>query len=401
MHPVKLLQNLFEKASIKSHKKRFNCVFDVVLSLVEGRKLWISDLGRNIKNKTTAKHNIKKVDSLIGNEGLHSERLSYYKFLSSLLLSAKKRPVIIVDWSPVSGDCKHYFLRASIASSGRALTLYEEVHELKYYANPKVHKLFLDKLQSILPDEIKPIMITDAGFRNTWFSLVLDKGWDFVGRLRYNTFIQMENKTEWENVRTLHPLARKTPIYFGKALIARQNPLEAHIYLISDSTKGRFKKTKHGKKCHSSNSNKYAKSSKEPWVLVSSLKNNSFAASNVIKLYRLRMQIESSFRDIKNKRHGFRLPESGTKNIKRLENLLLIALLAMMVAWLAGQVAINKEWHFQIQANTVRKSAVLSIFFIGLHVLRNLKFYKLNKTELIKAIVPIKEAIAEGLFYSV
>ena len=50
MHPVKLLQNLFEKACIKSHKKRVNCIFDVVSSLLDGRKLWISSLGRSIKN---------------------------------------------------------------------------------------------------------------------------------------------------------------------------------------------------------------------------------------------------------------------------------------------------------------------------------------------------------------
>ncbi|HFF3631523.1 hypothetical protein OQJ02_11835 [Legionella sp. PATHC032] len=55
------------------------------------------------------------------------------------------------------------------------------------------------------------------------------------------------------------------------------------------------------------------------------------------------MQIEGAFKDIKNKRYGFRLPESGTKSIERLENLILIALLATVVAWLAGQVAISNK----------------------------------------------------------
>jgi hypothetical protein len=88
-----------------------------------------------------------------------------------------------------------------------------------------------------------------------------------------------------------------------------------------------------------------------------------------MKLYKLRMQIESAFKDIKNKRYGFRLPESGTKDIMRLENLILVALLAMVATWLAGQVGLINKWQYQIQANTVRDVAVLSITFLGLHIL--------------------------------
>ena len=45
------------------------------------------------------------------------------------------------------------------------------------------------------------------------------------------------------------------------------------------------------------------------------------------------MQNERAFKGIKNKRYRFRLPESGTKSIKRLENLILIALIATDVAY--------------------------------------------------------------------
>lgn len=107
------------------------------------------------------------------------------------------------------------------------------------------------------------------------------------------------------------------------------------------------------------------------------------------------MQIEASFKDIKNKRYGFRLPESGTKQVRRLENLILIAFLATVAVWLAGQVAINNKWHYQIQANTVRDQSVLSVAFIGLHILRNLLFYEVNESDLFDAIKPIQNSVID------
>lgn len=395
MHAVKLLQRLIEKSCPESHQKRVDCVFAVVTSLINGGKLWISALGRGIQNQTTAKHNIKKVDTLVGNERLHQERQMYYTFLSREWIGSKKRPIIIIDWSPVSGDCKHYFLRASLTGVGRTLTLYEEVHELKYYANPEIHKQFLNQLNDVLPAECRPIIVTDAGFRNTWFSLILQQGWDFIGRLRYNTFVKINGNSSWQNVRTLHTQARNTPKCLGKVSVARDNPLEVIMYLVLEKNKGRFKKTKHGKKCISSNSNKYSKAAKEPWVLVTSLKQTSATAKKVVKLYKFRMQIEASFKDIKNKRYGFRLPESGTKTVQRLENLILIAFLATAAIWLAGQAAINNQWHYQMQANTVRDQAVLSIAFIGLHVLRNLVFYQLNEQQLLDSFPPIQNRVID------
>lgn len=395
MHAVKLLQTMLEKSCPKIHQKRQDCLFEVVTSLINCGKLWISALGRGIHNKTTAKHNIKKVDTLVGNDRLHQEKQMYYNYLSSLWIGNKKRPMIIIDWSPISGDCAHYFLRASVTGIGRALTVYEEVHELKYYANPKVHKQFLSKLNDILPKGCRPIIITDAGFRNTWFSLVLQQGWDFIGRLRYNTFVKMNADSDWENVRTLHSQATRTPKFLGRVSVARGNPLEVNMYIVLKKKKGRFKKTRQGKKCISSNSNKYSKSAREPWVLITSLKTNNTMAKKVIKLYKFRMQIESSFKDIKNKRYGFRLPESGTKNVKRIENLMLIALLATAAVWLAGQVAINNKWHYQIQANTVRDQAILSIAFIGLHILRNLLFYEISQSELLSAIQTIQHRVMD------
>jgi hypothetical protein len=392
MHAVKLLQKNIEKSCSIRHKKRSQCLFDVVLSLINCGKLWISALGRGMANQTTPKHNIKKVDALIGNKKLHKERDGLYSYVAKTWIGTLKRPVIIIDWSPVAADCKHHFLRASVTGIGRAMTLYEEVHAQKYYANTNIHKHFLRKLSTILPRECKPIIITDAGFRNTWFSQITALGWDFVGRVRHQTLIKIED-SEWTDVRQLHPKATATPKYLGQVTVAKANPIDMHLYTFREKSKGRIKKTIQGEKCRSSNSKKYAKGAKEPWVLVTSLPQHHTTAKKVMKLYKLRMQIESAFKDIKNKRYGFRLPESGTKDIMRLENLVLVALLAMVSTWLAGQVGLINKWQYQIQANTVRDVAVLSITFLGLHILRNTKCYKIKKKELSDALFYIRESI--------
>jgi len=393
MHAAILLQTLTEKSCPSVHKKRSDCLFDVVTALIDSGQLWISALGRTIRNKTTAKHNIKKVDTLVGNEKLHRDRKSYYTYMATTLIGSKKRPLIIVDWSPVQGDCAHNFLRASVTGNGRSLTLYEEVHELKDYANNKVHKNFLNNLAEVIPADCQPIVITDAGFRNPWFRLILDLGWDFVGRLRHNTKLKLEDNNDWHGATSLHSRATATAKYLGSAIVAKSNPLKMNLYIMLGKKKDRVKKTKLGKKSESTNSKKYAKSAKEPWVIVTSLPHRHGSPNKIMKVYKFRMQIEESFRDLKDKRYGFRLPESGTKNVKRLENLLLIALLATFAIWLAGQVAIKNKWHYQLQANTVRDKAVLSIAFIGIQVLRNLNRYKLSRAQLQEAVGSLQELV--------
>jgi hypothetical protein len=137
--------------------------FEVVGSLIDCGKLWISALGRGLKNQTTAKHNIKKVDTLVGNRKLHDERDCLNNYVATTFIGTKTRPIIIVDWSPVSVDCKHYFLRVSVAGIGRSMTIYEEVHPQKNYANNTIH-----------PENCRPIVVTDAGFRNTCLGLLLN-----------------------------------------------------------------------------------------------------------------------------------------------------------------------------------------------------------------------------------
>ena len=103
--------------------------------------------------------------------------------------------------------------------------------------------------------------------------------------------------------------------------------------------------------------------------MATSLPERSKLAKKVVATYRLRMQIEEAFRDLKSTRFGLSLELHLTYQVKRLQVLLLIAMLAFLVAWLIGKAMELTKQHRQYQANTVKDRLVLSTVFIGLRVI--------------------------------
>ena len=118
-----------------------------------------------------------------------------------------------------------------------------------------------------------------------------------------------------------------------------------------------------------SKSRKHAVGQREPWLLATSLDTNSTLAKKVVQIYRLRMQIEEGFRDVKSHRFGLSMTYHRTASVERLQVLLLIATLALMVLWLLGMAVMLLKQHYQFQANSVRHKKVLSIIFIGLQMM--------------------------------
>ena len=82
------------------------------------------------------------------------------------------------------------------------------------------------------------------------------------------------------------------------------------------------------------------------------------------------MQIEEAFRDLKSHKYGFGFEDAYSRSNKRIEILLLIAMLASFIAYLIGYIAEIKNLQFQFQANSIRKHRVLSLFFLGCQVVK-------------------------------
>jgi hypothetical protein len=178
MYALQVLHKKLASACPYIHQKRLAILLFATHALLIGQRLSLTQLGRHLVSKALVKHNIKRIDRLLGNEHLHRERRQIYQFLSNELLKGRSQPMLIIDWSELTTDGDYHMLRASIPVGGRALTIYEEAHPEKHLGNRKVQKRFLNTLQTLLPETCCPIVVTDAGFRNPWFKAVRALGWD-------------------------------------------------------------------------------------------------------------------------------------------------------------------------------------------------------------------------------
>lgn len=350
------------------HKSRLNTLIVLVESLFHAKFFSLTGLGRALITDAQERSAIKRVDRFIGNKNLQRERLSIYSTMCQLIVGHSLSPIIIVDWSTIPNQPYH-LLRAALVTTGRALTLYEEVHPEKKYTNPKVHLRFLMKLKSMLNDNVKPIIVSDAGFSTPWFQAVLGLGWNYVGRIRGNKLYRYQGGLAWEKITSLHGDATTTPTCLGAIELCKEHSFKTILYRYKGKALGRKNKSKRGNIKQTNQSKKHAKGNREPWLLVSSLPLTHNIANKVIKIYSLRMQIEEGFRDLKSTQYGFGFEHVNTRHIYRLNIFFLIAMLTTYLAWLCGWLAEKQNLQAEYQANSVKKRRVLSLFYLGCRII--------------------------------
>ena len=182
MHLGKLLHKTFSNTAGIVDKRNHCTLMKTVETLCQHKFLSIAALGRKLKSNAKVKHNIKRIDRLFGNPRVQHSRYHYYQEITRRIIGQIRRPCVTIDWSGLTPCGEFHLLRAAVPVKGRAMTIYEQSFRECEYMKQSVHKDFLITLKSILPSDCKPIIVTDAGFRNPWFKLVLKFGWDFVGR---------------------------------------------------------------------------------------------------------------------------------------------------------------------------------------------------------------------------
>lgn len=375
MQAQTVLHKLLKNTCPTMHKMRREALETTVMAALIGRRLTVTDIGRSIRSQTSHKHNIKRADRLLSNTHLQREAIPLSQSLCHQLLGAHRRPVILVDWSDMDDHKQHFVLRAALALDRRGVTLYEEVHTTKTKEKLATHRRFLSQLKALLPVHCEPIVVTDAGFRTTWFQLVSALGWDWVGRVRNRHYMRWIQGGRWFDAKRCYSWASPRPKHLGKGVLTVRNKLPCQFVVVKTKEKGRKHKTRFGETAENAYSRKKAAAQREPWLLATSLPDSSKLAKQVVKLYRLRMQVEEGFRDIKSHRFGLGLNYHRTGSVVRLQMLLLIAHLACFVLWLLGWATTLKQQHYQFQANTVRDKRVLSVIFIGLQMIHNTRIH--------------------------
>lgn len=373
MQAQQVLHKLLMNTCQNIHKTRRESLEATVHAALIGHRLTVTDLGRSIQSTTSHKHNIKRADRLLSNPHIHAESIEIYRALCHRFIGSQKRPIILIDWSDMDEYKQHFVLRAAIALEGRSVTLYEETHTIETKEKRVTHRAFLQQLKVLMPMNCQPILVTDAGFRTTWFLEVDALGWDWVGRVRNRHYMRWTNGGRWFNAKRCYDSATTRPVYLGEGILTQRNQVPCQFVVYQGKSKGRKDKNRLGDIASNAYSRKHAARQREPWLLATSLPVTSKLAKKVVNIYRLRMQIEEGFKDVKSHRFGLGLNYHRCKSAMRLQIMLLISTLASIVFWLLGLATVISGQHRQFQANSIKYKRVLSVVFIGMLVARNLQ----------------------------
>ncbi|MGW8390392.1 IS4 family transposase [Pseudoduganella sp. HUAS MS19] len=386
MHAHAIIQGLLEQECPNMHAKRRACLAKVAIAALHGG-LSLVRMGKKLASATQLRHRIKCCDRLLSNPHLAQEKHAVYRAMARRVI---RRPgvQIAVDWSAVRDDSSIQLLRAAAIIKGRAFTLYEEVHPCAKLGSPIVHRNFMQSLRSILPPGSRAIIITDAGFRASWFKLLNQLGFAWVGRIRNRDMVRPHDSSDWAGCKTLYAQACAHARDLGQYFYTRANPALCRLVLLKRQAKGRHRLTKIGKLARSCRSKKNSKGQREPWLLAVSPKLASLNAEQVANIYAGRMQIEQTFRDLKNAQWGMGLRFSQTYTLRRLAVLLLLGALLAYALWLIGLAA--RKIGFNVAYGSRAKAAsTLSILSLAMHWISEAQPPSIHLTDLKHALVEL------------
>lgn len=371
------------------HARRLAALEAAVEGLTTSERLSVTGIGGGVRSRALLKHSIKRVDRLLSNPRLQSERWSIFRSVAAHLVAGVARPVILMDWTSVVAGFSA--LVAAVPVGGRALTIYEEVHPERLNNKPHVQARFLRRLGEILPTGSQPIIVVDAGFKAPFFKAVQRMGWDFIGRERQHVGIKLGNSRTWIFTKEAFAKARRTAKDLGVGVLnkSEDKSLATRFIVISSPRRPNHPwRNRFRGELGSKDRKAYKRGAHQPWLLPTSLVD--LPPEQVVALYAKRMQIEQIFRDLKNPRFGWSLRHARGNSAIRLTILLLIAMLGTLVVTLIGLVAESVGRHRAYQANTTR-TRVLSLFVLGGKILaRN---DKLNPCDIRRAVVFLRTTL--------
>ena len=201
-------------------------------------------------------------------------------------------------------------------------------------------------------------------------------GWDYLGRARGTVQYKLWKKKNWSSISGLFKNAPTKAKFIDNFLLSKIAEMRCTAVLVKKRLKRTKKKTPTGRNDISSASRKNADRAREPWLLVSSLEKENYSAHQIANFYERRMQIEENFRDTKSPVYGMGLKKHRSRTTKRIEILLLIGMLAHFISYILGISATAAGLEKQFQANTEKKSRVLSFVFLGRQIYRKPHFKK-------------------------
>ncbi len=390
MHATEMLPDFLKTHNPQFHKGRLKTLALFVDAICHGAVMTMAGLGRAI-NAPSEKIGIKRSYEFLTNSLLYGETGCYGSILAKCVITNILHPIILIDWTEMPSMNKRiYALTAAIPRRGRTQPIYSKTYSEKQYNTNLVHDDFLEKLATILPPFCKPIIVTDAGFKGPWCKTVASMGWYYITRVRSNSNIKLKghptwfklakqyklDKNRWMKPAELHVINSSGYQFLGDALLNKSDlsPLDTKIFYYKKKYKGRKDKGRFGQVRGTKESRIHAKSSREPWVLSTNIPDDGLPDTpHPIVIYKKRMKIEETFRDMKSARFGSSLSFARSNCLVTWNNLLLLASIALLLLYVIGMHAEQKQLHYRFQANTIRFRRVLSFTYLGKQILKSIQ----------------------------
>lgn len=361
--PVSQVCHKFFSQSLNSiHQYRKKALLDMTVALTRGASLSLTSIGRHLPGPARVKHKIKRVDRHLNSDLMFSDIPSVYQQLVSRLTHSLSVCLIAVDWSGYPSS-ELSVLRASLLCDGRAIPLMSKVISSRYQNNSAVQNAFLDQMAVAIGKDKQVIIVTDAGFRSSWFHHIRSLGWDFFGRVRGSLYFQVVGNEEWQMARDITSSTTARYLGFGRLARNASRDCRGHFYTVHKRATGRKSSQRYPR-----TDRMYRKNAREPWLLFTSLM--EYKPREIVKIYSRRMQIEQNFRDEKSERYGLGLRVSKSRGEKRLSVLCLVAVLYSIIIWLTGYYLESKGINRWFQANSEKSRRVLSYLTLSENVIR-------------------------------
>jgi Transposase DDE domain len=359
------------------HVTRLQAVMDVATGLQHSKQMSISAIGRYLPSDIELKHRIKKVDRLLGNKHLYSELADIYAGLSQYVfkyVAQDKLSPIVVDLCFLKDDHDIQMLSAEMATQGRTIPLYREVFEINELKGRE--KEFLSKLSQCIPKERDVLIIMDAGFGEAWFEAIESYSWYWLVRARGGKYIRLSKNDEWQEASELYSKVGTQAKSYNEASITKQKPRACRVIIKKESISKRKRPVRLPGNYNGANGN-YQRLAKEPWILATNLP-KEYDSVKVLNAYKKRMQIEESFRDLKNKRYGLNCRNIQTRCVYRWGICMMLAAIVQIMLWIIGVIGHSQGFQRKFQSNTVKHKKVFSYFYLGQLIVEFNKLSELN-----------------------
>lgn len=294
----------------------------------------LANVGRAISG--LVKHQIKRCWRFCANDRIETAD-AMRPILRRVLKKRKKKLLISFDWT----DIKSFqTLMACAVFKGRSVPVCWASCTKHTYEGHRSRNAFekslLLVLRSMIPPQVKLILLADRGFGRTELArFCQNQGFSYIIRIHPDVHVRSASYTG---------KLIDYPVHKGICKLLKSVAYRSH-HSVTQNIVIRWVRDLPARR-------------DQCWFLMTDL---SAGGAQISKLYGLRMTIEQLFRDQKNKRNGWSLRDTRITRPERIDRLLLILAIAYLLLCGLGLIALRTGQPSQWASSTRNQCSVFTI----------------------------------------